>query len=290
MSGSVPHVLIVGGDSMIGRAAADSLRTKGWRVTKTTRRQGSGTAIELSMEQVASAGPPNLEQYDAVVVAAAVTAQAACESAAENARLVNVEGPKMLARAAMDAGSHVVFLSTNLVLGGDSPFLGAAAPLAPVGAYARMKAEAERSLQALPGAAERLAILRLTKVLDPGLPLLATWRDHAAGGEAVTAFSDLVIAPVSLSFAANALTSILQAKAAGIFHCSGSEELSYADFARAYLASLGLDEALICAIEGRGVNPIAAAAPCHASLAHHAGCTPGIGPQSLAAMLDDLMP
>ena len=128
-----------------------SMRTKGWRVTKTTRLQGSGGAIELSMEQVASAGPPNLEQYDAVVVAAAVTAQAACESAAENACLVNVEAPKMLARAAMDAGSHVVFLSTNLVLGGGGPFLGTAAPLAPVGAYARMKAEAERTLQALPG-------------------------------------------------------------------------------------------------------------------------------------------
>lgn len=282
--------MVVGGDGLIGRAAAQRLRVDGWRVTPTTRRPNGVDAMALSMEQVAKNGPPSLKGYDAVVIAAAITNQAECESHPEIARLVNVEGPRILARAAMDAGTQVVFLSTNLVLGGNQPFLGTTADLAPVGAYARMKAEAEKFLQALPGAVENLAVLRLTKVLDAGLPLLATWRNQGAVGKAVAAFNDLVMAPVSLSFAAIAITRIVQGKCAGVFHCSGDEEVIYSDFARAYLRRLGMDATLVRPVAGRALNQTAAASPPHASLAHDDGsCVQDILAQPLAAVLNDLV-
>jgi dTDP-4-dehydrorhamnose reductase len=191
----------------------------------------------------------------------------------------------------MAAGAQTVFLSSNLALGGDMPFLDIAAPFAPVGAYARMKADAEQSLRNLPGAAERLAVLRLTKVLDSKLPLLEKWRIQAKSGESVIAFSDIVIAPVSLSFASMLITRIVQTKATGVFHCSGTEEISYADFARSYLRRLGLDVTLVKSVDGREINPIAAASPPHASLAYAGG---GGFPhkttiQPLTAVLDDLV-
>ena len=268
MSECLPRILIVGGDGLIGRALVQKLRSLGYCVSWTTRQRGVVGAIELSMEKVAFEGSPNLNEYDFIVITAAVTEQAACLSDPQTSYLVNVEAPKVLARAAMAAGVKVVFLSSNLVLGGDQPFLSPAAPLAPVGVYAQMKAEAEQCLRTIPGSSKNLALLRMTKVLDPRLPLLKKWRKLAESGEYITAFCDLVIAPVSLSFVINALAKIVQMDAAGIFHCSGSAEISYSDLARAYLQRIGLDSNLVLPTEGRVINPIAAVSPLHSSLSN----------------------
>lgn len=292
MSSDTRHALIVGGDSRIGRAIAERLLLDGWRVTSTTRRGASGTnVIELPLERVVSDGPPPLDGYDAMIIAAAVTGHAACESAPERARVVNVEAPEILTKAGIAAGTKIVLLSTNLVLGGDSAFLDVTAPWEPVGEYGHQKADAEAAILSLHGALEHVAILRLTKVLDSRLPLLEMWRQQASRGEMVNAFRDLVMAPVSLMHAATALQSLLEAEATGIFHCSGGEEISYAVFAKIYFQHLGLDPLFVNAIEGRRTNPTAAAAPLHASLAHadDDGTEPYIRQQPLAELLDELV-
>ncbi len=290
MSKCLPRILVVGGDGLIGRALVQKMRALGCCVYWTTRQPGVVGAIELSMEKVPFEGSPNLNEYDSIVITAAVTEQAACLSDPETSYLVNVEAPKVLARAAMASGAKVIFLSSNLVLGGDQPFLRPEAPLAPVGAYAQMKAEAERCLRALPGSSKHLAVLRMTKVLDPRLPLLETWRRLGESGEYISAFCDLVIAPVSLSFVINALAKIVQTDATGIFHCSGSAEVSYADLARAYLQRIGLDSNIVRSAEGRVINPIAAVSPRHSSLSSdYLDLEKSPWSQPFAAMLNDLV-
>jgi len=272
------RVLIVGGDGLIGRALAGDLAARGWRVRATTRRAGPGPALDLATPFDAAAVT---EGVDALVLSAAVTGRAACERDPAGAHRVNVEAPVALARPVLARGGQVVFLSTHIVLGGDRPFLPPDAPHAPVDVYSRQKAEAEAWLAELPGAAEGLSIVRLTKVLDWSSGVLAGWRATLAAGQTIEAYTDLVLAPVTAGHVVAALARLLQDRVCGVVHLSGAEEISFADLAFALAGPLGWPHGSIRPMAGRPVNPLAAASPRHASLAAER-------PESLDAVLREL--
>ena len=129
----------------------------------------------------------------------------------------------------------------------------------------------------------------MTKVLEPQLPLLQKWRNLGERGEEITAFSDLLIAPVSLVFVVNTIAEIIFKRLTGFFHCSGLTEVSYAEFARAYLQRLEIDPSLVRCVLGRVVNPTAAASPRHASLSSDAKVVSKLKTtQPLFEMLNDI--
>jgi dTDP-4-dehydrorhamnose reductase len=80
-----------------------------------------------------------------------------------------------------------------------------------------------------------IAIVRLTKVLGPRPGLLQGWLQSLQDGKVIHPFSDMVMAPVSLSFTTEVLKRLVQVQEAGIWQVSGTEDLSYAQIAQ-YLA------------------------------------------------------
>ncbi|MDX2026867.1 SDR family oxidoreductase, partial [Microcella sp.] len=87
--------------------------------------------------------------HDVVLNAAAYTRVDDAESDEATAMAVNAEGAENLARASRAAGAVLVQYSTDYVFAGDGtgPYP-EDAPLAPVSAYGRSKAEGERRAQA----------------------------------------------------------------------------------------------------------------------------------------------
>ena len=83
--------------------------------------------------------------HDVVLNAAAYTAVDAAETNEDQAMLINATGAENLARACAAAGAVLVQYSTDYVFAGDSvePYA-ETAPLAPVSAYGRSKADGER--------------------------------------------------------------------------------------------------------------------------------------------------
>lgn len=259
------RVLIVGGDSLIGRALTPALREAGHEVFATSYRTPLPEgAIHLDLSDPASL--PSADAFDHVVLAAAVVTRAACEADPARAHVINVEAPIALGRPVLARGGHVVFLSTSIVLGGDTPYLKASAPYAPFDAYSTQKAEAEQRLSALPGAREGLAILRLTKVLDASYGVVAEWAEAIGRGAEITPFSDLVTAPTTVPHVTSRIAGLIAGVKTGVHHVSGIEH-PYAEVARRLGAELGWPEDLICPVEGRRLNPVAARNPAHASLA-----------------------
>lgn len=258
------HVLIVGGDGLIGRSLPAVLRAAGHQVTATSYRSPlPAGAIHLDLT---ACDPSAVSGYDAVVLAGAVVKRADCEEDPARAWQINVEAPVALGSAALAAGAHIVFLSTSIVLGGDAPYLPKDAPYAPFDAYSRQKAEAEQRLQALPDAAKGLSILRLTKVLDASYGVIAAWDNAAKQGAPITPFQDLVTAPVTVAHVTETIGAIITKRLPGIHHVSGMEH-TYAEIARRISHGVGWPQHLLHPVEGRTLDPVAAENPPHSSLA-----------------------
>lgn len=219
-------VLVVGADGLIGAAVAAQLEAAGTPVIRTSRR-GSPGSIPLDLAALpAQWSPPS--GVAAAVLCAAITSTDECRTRPDDCRRVNVEATCTLGRRLADAGSRIVFLSTNLVFDGGTPFTPATARRLPHTAYGRMKAEAEERLLAL---GTGTTVVRLTKVIGRSLPVIDRWRDSLARGEPIRPLTDLVIAPVSLDLAATVIAAAAREPLGPILQVSARADVSYADVA-----------------------------------------------------------
>lgn len=240
------HALIIGIDGRIGRALAAALVRAGHRVTGTSRRGDRAPAGAVPLDLARLDDPPALPAadaaFDVAFLCAAATRQAECRADPEGTARINAAAPVRLARHLRAAGSFVVFLSTSAVFDGTVPACPADRPVAPRTAYGRQKAAAEAGLLAL---GDGVAVLRLTKVLEPELPLLAGWTAALRRGAPVAPFHDMMLAPIAPSLAVAALEAIAAARAGGIFQVSATRDISYAEAAYHLAGRLGAPAGLV---------------------------------------------
>jgi len=253
--------LVIGADGGIGRPLLARLRADGRAAVGTTRRAG-GDGLHLDL----ASDPSSWQLPDHVAVAylcAAATSIDDCRRDPAGTRSINVERTLALADLLRERGAHVVYLSTNQVFDGTVPFRGEEDRVCPLTEYGRQKAAAEAALLAAGGT----TVVRFTKVVPPDWPLIQKWRDALARGEPVEAFGDMVLSPVPLGIAVEALTRIGEKRPGGVVHVSGVEDVTYAELARRRATAVGADPGLVRAVSfrERGIPP--EAAPAYTALA-----------------------
>jgi dTDP-4-dehydrorhamnose reductase len=258
-------ILVVGGDSAIGRAVMAELESRGCPVAGTSRRVGRHPSLDLALPPATWEAP----EASAALVAAGIGSLAACEADESVARAVNVTAVAALAQRV----PFLLVLSTTQVFPGDRPHYPADTPVSPANAYGRVKAAAEAVALAAGG-----AVLRLGKVLSPHLPLVQDFVATLKAGGTVEAFSDMVLAPVTLDQVAAMAADILLGRLAGIHHLSGDRDLTYADMAGLLAAEIGRGQ--VHAVSAAGRVP-AHFIQAHATLAPTGGRT---SPSSIAAV------
>lgn len=242
MSSARKSAIVVGGDSLIGKALSAALRARGDQVTATSRRGDAGADwVRLDLADARAVAGVELPAADVAFLCAAMTRLAECRDAPELARRVNAESPAALAARLTTAGTRVVFLSTAAVLDGSAPSMAADSPPAPRSAYGRDKAAAEAAILPLGGA----AVLRFGKVVSAPWKLIDDWIAALARGEPVTAFGDQRFAPLTVDQAVRALLCVGDSGEAGVFQASGAADISYADAARHLAGRLGADTGLV---------------------------------------------
>src|SRR6266404_4182540 len=112
-------MLVIGADGMIGRALAARLTSDGYNVIGTSRRAEDGLiAFDLARD-AEQWSPPSAK---VAFLCAAVTSQEKCRNEPTASRAVNVNATLALAEKLVQQGTHVIFLSTNLVLLGERPY------------------------------------------------------------------------------------------------------------------------------------------------------------------------
>jgi dTDP-4-dehydrorhamnose reductase len=240
-------LLIVGGDSEIGAAAAGFMRRCGHIVAATTRRRSSIAAdrpfLDLSMPLDDSWAPPRGTR--AACLCAAVARLGDCAADPAGSALVNVTRTLALADRLLAHSVPVVFLSTDKVFDGTRACVPVEAPTCPISEYGRQKAAAEAALRERMTRGDRVTILRLAKIVSPGMTLLRQWKADIAGGKPIRAFFDMMMAPTPVSVVAAALEYLLRETISGVFQLSGPRDVAYSAVAERLAGKLGADRALV---------------------------------------------
>jgi len=222
------RALVIGGDSLIGKALAAELKTRGHAVIRSSRRREG--LIEPGVLPLDLADPSignvSLPATDVAFFCAAITGFADCREDTSRSQRVNVTSPTAIASRLVVQGARVILLSTSAVFDCREPTMSADRPYAPRGVYGSQKAEAELQFLALGALA---SVLRLTKVLAPGRGLLSEWKDALSHSRAVRAFADVRISPLKVQNVTDALVAIANQGNAGVYQVSGAGDVSYAE-------------------------------------------------------------
>jgi dTDP-4-dehydrorhamnose reductase len=228
----VTRILITGAGGMLGRDLQTALSDRA--VTAATRADLDITDVEAATEAVAGHG--------VVVNCAAYTAVDAAESDEEAAHLINATGAENLARASARHGARLIQLSTDYVFAGDAttPY-SEDAPLAPVSAYGRTKADGERLARA--AHPDGTIIVRTAWLYGQHGPnFAATMLKLAADRETLTVVDDQRGQPTWAADLAAQIVALIDSPVTdGVFHGTASGETTWFGFARAVFENAGLD-------------------------------------------------
>ncbi len=180
---------------------------------------------------------------DAIVNAAAYTAVDDAETNEPLARVVNADSPTAMARAAASLKIPFVQISTDFVFDGSKSAPYSTADLAnPLNAYGRGKYAGERGIVAARGI---YVILRTSWVFSAvGRNFVTAILDGAKSRDELAVVGDQFGGPTSANSVAAACISIAHQLAerqvdSGIYHFSGSPDVSRADFAREIISRAG---------------------------------------------------
>jgi dTDP-4-dehydrorhamnose reductase len=232
--------LVVGANSEIGSATARLIRARDGKVMTTTRRRAEATASSLHLDFEHSVdGLAIPEEITAACIFVAVARLAACAADPEGSARVNVERTLALVDRLTAAGIYTLFLSTNQVFNGDQPHMPAEAPTSPVSEYGRQKAETERALRARVAGGAPIGMLRLAKVVSPGMALVDTWRRELIAGRSIRAFSDMTMAPVPVDIVATSIARLMEDRLPIVAQLTGPRDVTYADIGHFVAESVG---------------------------------------------------
>lgn len=247
--------LLLGGDSEIGAATAQYLRNLGVSPIVTTRRRQHAEAVRpfLDLAQPLTEWRPPADTGAACILAG-VTRLLACEKDPEASSFINVTQTIALAEKLLERGIAVLFLSTDKVFDGSRPHVPVGAPVCPASEYGRQKACVEAALEKHIRAEAPVAILRLAKVVSPGMPLLQQWVTALSAGEPVRAFFDMSMAPTPVTIVASAIAGLLEQRARGIFQLTGPRDVSYAEVAFHLARKIGADLHLVTPVSAHSAG------------------------------------
>jgi dTDP-4-dehydrorhamnose reductase len=265
--------LIIGGDSEIGAATYRLIQGQGKPVLVTTRRcdrvADDRPFLDLS-DPLEFWQPP--KGIVTACVCAAVARLEACAKDPEASTRINVTQSLRLIEKLLASGIYVLFLSTNQVFDGRTPNVRSNAPHSPVSEYGRQKARTEARLCELMADGAPVAILRLAKVVSAEIVLLHNWIEALKEGRTITAFRDMMLAPVPIDLVCRAIAALMNDRAGGIFQLSGPSDVSYFEIAQMIAHQIGADPNLIFSTKACEAIDVEGISPLHTTLDSRALC------------------
>ena len=259
--------LLVGGDSEVGAATHRFLKESG-RMSFATTRRPDRTAPDRPLLDLTT----SLDAWEppagtrAACIFAAVARLADCAADPAGSARINVTQTLVLVDRLLARGAYVLFLSTNQVFDGLTPHVAPDGPPSPVSEYGRQKARAEAALRAHMDKGAPVAILRLAKVVSPGMALIRGWVAALSRGEAIRAFEDMMLAPTPTDLVVRAIAALLEERAAGIFQLTGPRDISYADVGDHIARRLDADPKQVGRVPAASAGMPEGATPPHTTL------------------------
>jgi dTDP-4-dehydrorhamnose reductase len=260
--------LITGAAGMLGRDLQTAL--DGRDVTALARADLDITDLEAVRSAVAG--------HDAVINAAAYTMVDDAETHEDEAHSVNAIGAQNLAIASEETGARLVQVSTDYVFRGDAATPYAEdAPLDPISAYGRTKADGER-LAAAAHPAGTYIVRGAWLYGEHGPNFAKTMLRLAASHDTVSVVTDQLGQPTWTGDLAAQIVQLLDSDApSGAYHGTNSGQASWFEFTKAIFENAGLDpERVLPTDSSQFVRP--APRPAYSVLGHDAWASAGLEP------------
>jgi len=239
--------LAIGGEGFLGSRLFYELMRRGIEVQATTRRRAPRSvnwlSFDLQSSPVSTLGGAVCPFENLVVcISAGIAGEAACLRNPDLSRYINVIRTLEVARYFHARGAFILFMSSNMVFDGSKPFFEITDNTCATGEYGRQKVEAERGLMDL---GDRVAILRMSKLVHRMQEPWEAWLSKLDRTERLEAFSDLWLTPVPVDIAVRLIEMIGDRGSSGIFHLSGSSDVSYFEMATLIARKIGAYEDLV---------------------------------------------
>jgi dTDP-4-dehydrorhamnose reductase len=247
-------ILITGANGFLGYYLVEQLLHKGYEVIATGKGEcrlpfQQKNFIYESMDFTDPFSVHDVfEKYHPTIVvhAGAMTKPDDCEQNQWQAYITNVEGTVTLLTNAETIKSFFLFVSTDFIFDGEKGMYKEDDDARPVNFYGKTKLEAEDAVKEYE---YDWAIART--VLVYGKPkiargnLLTVVKEKLEKGEAYSVFDDQVRTPTYVEDLASGIIAIIENKAKGIYHLSGTDILTPYQMACSMAVYLGLDKRLI---------------------------------------------
>ena len=224
-------VAVIGHKGMLGSCFAPLLEKRGIKYHGFDLPELDMTDEEKTRKQLT-------EIHPAVVInCAAYTDVDGAEKHEDDALRVNRDGPAVLTRICKDLGAVLVHYSTDYVFPGDAdhPYE-EDAPIKPVNAYGRTKAEGERVIKDIDG--EYLIIRSSWLYAAHGKNFVETIARLSREKDELRVLDDQRGRPTSCPVLAEATLELLDLGARGVFHVAGGGEATWYEFASAIAATV----------------------------------------------------
>jgi len=229
------RVLVTGAAGMLGRDVVAAAEAAGHEVVALARRELDITDWTAVRAAVRGARP------GAAINCAAWTDVDGAEAAEAEATRVNGAGAGNVARAAAEAGAHVVHVSTDYVFDGDAgePYR-EDDPVGPTSAYGRSKLAGEQAVAA--AAPDSHANVRSSWLFGVhGKSFVRTMLTLAEDRDEVAVVDDQVGCPTFTGHLGPALVEVAERRLTGILHVAGTGHCSWCELAQATFEEAGAD-------------------------------------------------
>lgn len=244
------RLLVTGASGFLGGHVAH-LATGGWRVYGLWHRQRLALpgveAVSLDLRDGATTRRMlDVVRPHVVVHCAALTDLDYCETHPDEARLVNVESTRAVARWCGENGARLVFVSSDMVFDGKRGLYRETDDTKPINIYGKTKVEGERIVSTL---CSNHLIARAALIY--GRPRTAgssfsTWiEQRLLAGEPVPLFYDQYRTPVLVLDLAAALLELCTMNHVGVLHLAGPERVDRYTFGSCLARTLGYNAALL---------------------------------------------
>ena len=188
-----------------------------------------------------------LSMPDVVIHTAAIGSVDFAERNREQTKIINVGGTEVVAGLCEIFNSRLVYISSNAVFDGRTPFYSETALLNPINYYGKLKVEAEDVVR---GSNIPWAIVR--PILMYGWPYqgerdnpVVWWVRSLENGKSIKVVDNVFNKPLPAWSCAEVVWSVIGQNRTGIYHAAGRDHLSLYQFALKVAEVFALDERLI---------------------------------------------
>jgi dTDP-4-dehydrorhamnose reductase len=268
------RVLITGGNGQLGRDLYDLLSGRvpdGGRASEVGDANdilgpvAAGSVDILSpdidtmdiVERTAVRSTIEAFRPDVILHGGAFTAVDACESDPDTAFAVNALGTRHIAEAAVQAGAHLVYVSTDYVFDGtlDRPYVEWDEPR-PQSVYGRSKLGGEREVTTVAGGSATIVRTAWVNGMHGANMVKTILRLASADPKSTLRFvDDQQGCPTFTADLAKAIVRLAFDRRPGTFHVTNGGETTWFGFAQATLAAAGMDPGRVEPIATADLDP-----------------------------------